>query len=208
MTTSTFTQDDLAYIEQSYATLAELCQARAETPTEIEQLIADGVLPQPTYVLPDGRQMFPRDYFRLVDEAGAVDRLQEWFVARFREEAERAGLRETDEWTIESEWTDYLDGTYGVCLWEVTPAAMAEKESLLRTIQRLTGEPREADPDWRQALAAAVDRLDSIERPFTDYDRSRWDYTTRQRYIDEPRSRYLAVAWPESARADPDRANP
>ena len=41
-----------------------------------------------------------------------------------------------------------------------------------------------------ESLAEAVDALDALERPFTDYDRARWDYTSRGLYVTAMRERY------------------
>jgi hypothetical protein len=190
---ATFSSSDLDYVQASYATLDELCAERPETPDAVERLIVAGLLPQPTYVLPDGRRMFPRDYFQLADQAAGVEHLREWFFRRFREESERGELDPSNEWCAETEWQDYLDGTYGVCLWEVTPGTIAQKERLIRTIRTLIGEPREDDPSWREELADAVARLDALERPFTDLDRARWEYTSRALYVTDVRERFPDV---------------
>jgi hypothetical protein len=68
--------------------------------------------------------MFPADYFRLVDEAGAVDAIPEYFAARHRE-ATRAQRVAVDE--LARDWEKYLDGTYGVCLRAVTPEGSCGK---------------------------------------------------------------------------------
>jgi len=50
----TLSKADVAYITANYATLEELCGDGTPTPEEIRELIADGRLPQPSYVLEDG----------------------------------------------------------------------------------------------------------------------------------------------------------
>src|SRR5439155_1238982 len=89
----------------------QLCDGRAESLHELRSLIAARKLPQPSYVLPDGTGMFPADYFRLVDEAGSVDGLREHFAARHR----AAHGKDVDQ-----DWEMYLDGTWGICLRDVT----------------------------------------------------------------------------------------
>jgi hypothetical protein len=42
----------------------------------VRSWIDDGLLPRPSYVLDDGTEMFPRDYFRLADEAGGIEPLR------------------------------------------------------------------------------------------------------------------------------------
>jgi hypothetical protein len=81
---STFTDADIAYVRHNYVTLAQLCADRPETPDEVEPLIEQGLLPRPSYVLEDGTGFFPRDYFRLADEAGGSAKLREHFAARYR----------------------------------------------------------------------------------------------------------------------------
>jgi hypothetical protein len=41
------------------------------------RLIDDDLLPRPSYVLDDGSEMFPADYFRLADDAGGPAALPE-----------------------------------------------------------------------------------------------------------------------------------
>jgi hypothetical protein len=176
-----FSADDVRYIEEAYVPLELLCAERGVDP--------EG-LPQPAYVLPDGRRMVPRDYFELLDDAGGREGMRERFESRLRAAAAAAGLEFGEEWNPESEWTDYLEGTYAVCLWSVTPEAMVEKERLIRTIRALVDRPEPASAAWKERLADAVGALDALERPFTDYDRARWEYTTRALYITDVRARF------------------
>jgi hypothetical protein len=67
-----FSDADLEYIRTNYVTLDKLCAERVERPSEVRSQIDERLLPQPSYVLADGTEMFPRDYFRLPDEAGGV----------------------------------------------------------------------------------------------------------------------------------------
>jgi hypothetical protein len=57
------TRADVDYIRANYFTLEELCASRKESPDEVSPLIRAGRLPRPAYVLDDGREMFPADYF-------------------------------------------------------------------------------------------------------------------------------------------------
>jgi hypothetical protein len=60
-------------------------------------------------------------------------------------------------------------------------------------IEALLGDPRPRDHDWRDALRAAVDALDDLERPFAALDEHRFaKRPTRHRLIDDPRERW---AW-------------
>jgi hypothetical protein len=180
---ATFTESDLQYIAAEYRTLDQLCAGRSETPDQVRSLIADGRLPAPTYVPPDGVPRFPPDYFALVDEAGSVPALP----ARFRERhlAVSGDAAEADE-----DWAGYLSGQYGICLWEVTPEAMVRKTRLIARISELVERPA---PGWEADLHAAVTALDALERPFTDFDLERWGDNSRQKHIVRVMARFPAI---------------
>jgi hypothetical protein len=182
-----FTPADLAYIEADYRTLGELCEHRRQTPAQVRALIAERRMPGPAYILPGRTEMFPPDYFTLLDAAGDVDSLPGYFAARYRAAATLTGLTGDD--TGET-WEDYLSGLFGVCLRQVSTEAMALKARLMGDIERLTAAPAPDDAGWRTALRSAVDALDQIERPFTDYDRARWGAPSRDTHINDVRQRY------------------
>lgn len=137
--------------------------------------------------------MFPEDHFQPYDAAGGVESLEGCFRRRFTEPAQQADLEFTDEWSPDSEWTDYLDGTYWVCLYDATPEVIIQKERQIRTITQAMGRPDPHSDRWRETVRSAVRVLASIERPFIDFDRVRWDYTSRERYISAPEARYPQV---------------
>jgi hypothetical protein len=182
----TFSQSDLEYIAAGYRTLEQLCAQREDTLERIRRHVADRRLPQPTYVLPNGVEMFPPDYFELVDGAGGVAALPGHFRARYV----AAGGSEHD---ADEDWQGYLSGQFGVCLRSVTPEAMVEKVRMIAAIEQLLAAPCEASDAWCAGLREKVDALDSLERPFTDYDRQRWGDTSRDRHITRVRQRYPAV---------------
>lgn len=184
-----YTEADLAYVRAEYRTLDELCADRPQTPQEIRELVAAGRLPRSAYVLPDGTEMFPPDYFALVDSAGGVEQLRAHFDDRHRVATTMLGTPGVDP---EEDWVGYLSGQYGVCLREVTPEAMVEKSALIALIESLVAVPRPDDDAWRTQLASAVDDLDEVERPFTDHDRQRWGGTSRDTHITAVRARFLA----------------
>ena len=162
------TEADIDYIRANYLTLPELCADRAEPPAHVEELIAQGVMPKPSYVLDDGTGYFPRDYFRIADEAGGPTELRESFAARFHaaRRSEHAG------WDLEETWETYLGGVWGVCLRDVTPETIVRKNALVATLCELLVLARPTSPDWRETLRAQVDELDGLEREFSpDYDR-------------------------------------
>ena len=181
------TQADIAYVRANYRTLEELCEGRAESPGKARELIAARRLAQPSYVLPDGTGMFPADYFRLVDEAGGVDGLREHFAARDRA---------ADGRDPEQDWAMYLDGTWGICLRDVTPETIVRKNTLVNSLCELLVLARPRYEDWRQALREQVEELDELEREFSpDFDRSEEmdRLPTRDLIIAAARERYPEV---------------
>jgi len=183
------TDADLDYVRDNYVTLAELCADRPETPEQVELLIAQGMMPRPTYVLEDGTGYFPRDYFRLSDEAGGTDELRAAFVARHR----AATQKENASDDLESDWATYLEGVWGVCLRDVTPETIVRKNTLVSSLCELLMLARPTSLEWREALRAQVDELDALEREFSpDYDRGdeQERLPTRDLLITAARERY------------------
>jgi hypothetical protein len=180
-----FSPSDVLYITAEYRTMAELCDGRALRAAQAEALVEASRLPEATYVLPSGERRFPPDYFALVDAIG-LDSLPAGFRTCYL--AAGGSTLEADE-----DWLGYLSGGFGVCLRAVTPESMVAKTRLIARIEELTGAPAPDDPDWCGALRTAVDELDSLLRPFTDYDRERWGDTSREKYITRVRGRWPAV---------------
>jgi hypothetical protein len=184
-----YTAADLEYLRANYLTLEQVCAERPESPDEIRALIAKGRMPKPSYVLDDGTDMFPADYFRFVDEAGGPDALR----ARFAERLEAAGGADD----LGLHWQSYMDGIYGVCLWDVTPETIARKAKLVSSISELLMLARPAEADWRQRLRDEVEELDALERQFTpDYDRDEARFgrkPTRDLLIDAAHERHPEV---------------
>jgi len=186
------TAADIAYTRDNYVTLPELCADRPETPEQVERLIAEGVMPRPTYVLEDGTGFFPHDYFRLADEAGGPDNLRTDFVARWLTARQAAQAADA----LEQDWEFYLAGTWGVCLRDVTPETIVRKNDLVSSLCELLVLARPNSPDWRDALRTQVDELDALEREFSpDYDRGDQQERppTRDLLIAEARERYPDV---------------
>jgi hypothetical protein len=184
-----YTTADLDYLRANYLTLERLCAERPESPDEVRALIANGGLPKPSYVLDDGTELYPADYFRFVDECGAPADLR----ARFAERLEAAGGGDD----LDLHWQSYMAGIYGVCLWNVTPETIARKAKLVSSISELLMLARPAEEDWRQRLRAEVEELDALERQFApDYDRDEERFgrkPTRDLLIDAARERYPDV---------------
>jgi Family of unknown function (DUF6058) len=175
------TTADVDYVRANYVSLEDACVGRSESPAEVRRLIAEKRLPHPSYVLPDGTEMVPADYFTLAD-AGRKD-----FARRFLAAGGKASA-------LEEEWEGYLSGAYGVCLKEQSPENIVRKDQLVSGIEELLAEPRPGDAEWRDRLRSSVDELDRLERPFApDYDRARWGPSSRDRCITAARERYPEV---------------
>jgi hypothetical protein len=202
-----FSEADDVYIRANYMTLNELCSGRAETPEQVEALIEQGLLPQPSYVLDGGTAMFPADYFRLVDEAGGARKLREHFAERHR--AATAATRAASD-DLGQDWEGYMGGVYGVCLREVTPEAIVRKSVLVSSLCQLLVLARPRSRDWREALRAQVEELDALEREFApDYDRGAEQERppTRDLLIKAARERYPEVfAGPAAMSGDAEGA--
>jgi hypothetical protein len=143
------TDADIAYLRADYVTLVVLCADRPETPEEVERLIEQGLLPRPSYVLDDGTGFFPRDYFRLADEAGGPSELRTAFAARYRA---AWGLEQADE--LEQVGQTYLGGVWGICLRDVTPETIARKNALVSSLCELMVLARPNSHDWRHTASA------------------------------------------------------
>jgi Family of unknown function (DUF6058) len=182
---------DVEYIRSGFVELDELCRRTSRDPAAVRAQIDAGVLPRASYVLDDGAEMVPSDYFALADEAGSADRLRERFVERY----ERAAAAEQDvSASAEEEWEAYLTGEYGVCLKRVAPETIVRKAALIARIEGLLREPRPADSAWAGGLRAAVDELDELERAFAAFDRIRFGGpSSRDRLITGTRQAYPEV---------------
>lgn len=160
-----FTPDDLAYIEENFVCL----EVRPE------------FAPQASYVLDDGTEFYPHDYF-------SQEMDEERFKARLHAQMQTQRVRlDADE-----TWDEYLTGLYGVCLKSATPENIVRKAALLQRIDVLTAAPDPHNAKWLADLKEAVDALDALERPFSPhYDRVRFGKPpTRDTHIRDVRRRY------------------
>jgi pimeloyl-ACP methyl ester carboxylesterase len=191
----TLTPADVEYIEANFVALDGLCAYSGQHPDRVRALIAAGMLPAASYVLEDGTEMVPADYFELLDEAGGEGALRGLFARRYL----AAGGPDAE---VGAEWESYLTGAYGVCLKRVTPENIARKSVLVAEIDRLLESPEPEDAAWRERLRSSVDELDGLERPFAPhYDRARWGPSSRDRCITAPRERYPEALAPSATRA-------
>jgi hypothetical protein len=108
------TAEDVAYITENFVPL---------TDASVRAAIAAHRLPGPAYVLEDGTEMVAPDHLALVERAGSVAALRDWFEAR-----------------APGEWEAYLSGEYAVCLRSVTPETIRRKAELIATIDAAVDE--------------------------------------------------------------------
>lgn len=172
--------DDLDYVRRAFRPMDDA----------VRSLVERGVLPQATYVLPDGTPMVPADHTALLDDAkGDPNAIAE----RFRERFIAAGGNPAQ---ADEEHAAWLSGEYGACLHKTTPEAIVAKGALMTAITALLATPALTEDGWRVALRGAVDALDAIERPFARYDRDRFGGpSSRDRLITATRERFPDL-WP------------
>jgi uncharacterized protein DUF6058 len=174
---------DVAYVRRHFRQLDLVSREAGSDLASFRDLIRDGRLPGPAYVLPDGAEMVPADYLEPIEQAGGLARLHGWFVDRYRAAANRLDVDASDD-TIARAWNGYLSGEYFVCLKRATPEMMVRKDWLIAGIEELLTHPQPAETEWREHLSNLVDELDRIERPFAGYDRVRFGIrTSRDRLI-------------------------
>jgi hypothetical protein len=173
------TSADDAYVDRHFVTLDELCVGRVETPDQVRAHMVAGRLPLPSYLRSDGTEMVPADLLDLADRAGGIDRLPIWFQSMWVDRDKAAG-----------EWRSYLSGQY-VCLRSVRPDMIIRKDQLTSAIGEALADPKPESMLWLARLHIMVDELESVELPFTGYDRLRFcGPTTRDTLIDAVRARF------------------
>jgi hypothetical protein len=189
------TDADLAYVRANFRPLAELCRERGERLAEVQALVRDRRLPAASYVLLDGTEMVPDDYFAFVDDVGGPQRLRQEFERRYR-----AAGGAADE--LDADWQGYVDGVYGICLRLVSPETIVRKSQLVESIGTLLEHDALHDAEWRAQLRRQVNELDALEREFSpDYDRQRFDGPpSRDLLIAAARERYPDLFTAEVAR--------
>jgi Family of unknown function (DUF6058) len=190
--------DDVLYVESAYLPLEEIARREGLPTGLLSDWVTSGRIPRPAYVLPDGRPMFPPDLLSLVSAAGGVAQLADHFSRRL--ETARRLLGEPETGAGAQDWEDYLSGEYGVCLRQVTPETVVLKETLVQRIEGQLADPRPEEPEWRRMLAARIDGLDALLRPFARVDPARFGRpTSRERLVEAPRQRWEWLAQSQSS---------
>lgn len=150
-----------------------------------------GRRPLPSYLLNDGTPMVPADRGQVIEWAGGLDRLPDWFASHWPDDAETAA----------AEWTAYLSGQY-VCLPTPGPREIRAKRRWTAQIEQgralLDADPH--DITGRSLVGEAAVKLDPLLAPMCDYDRLRFGGPdtplSRERWIDRPRE-WLVTEPPE-----------
>jgi len=191
---------DVAYVRAGFVPLEELCEERGEDEAACRTAIAEGRLPAASYLLADGTEMFPSDYFALADAAGGIQQLREAFLKRY---SAAAAAETTRLATAEEEWDAYLSGLYGVCLKQVTPETIVRKSALVAELEALLARPQPEDASWAGELRTKIEELDALERPFAPtYDRQRFGGpSSRDRLVTSPRRAFPDLFAAESLQA-------
>ncbi len=172
------TSADDAYVDKFFVPLDKLCLNRSVSADVCRQHMLDERLPLPSYLKSDGTQMVPADLLELSDQAGGIEKLQDWFLAQWADDREAV-----------AEWQGYLSGQ-NVCLRTVNPDTLQRKNHLVEAISRAVADPQES-PQWLTELHKLVDELDELELPFTAYDRLRFGGpVTRDTTIDAIRDKF------------------
>jgi hypothetical protein len=173
------TAADDGYVDRHFVTLDELCVGREETPDQVRAHMLGGRLPLPSYLRSDGVEMVPADLLDLAERAGGLARLPGWFQSMWADREKAA-----------EEWSSYLSGQY-VCLRSVRPDTIMRKDALTSSIREALADPKPQSVLWLARLHILVDELESVELPFTGYDRLRFcGPTSRDTLIDAVRSHF------------------
>ncbi|MCG2585251.1 DUF6058 family natural product biosynthesis protein [Massilia sp. TS11] len=167
------------------------------------QLLALAGMPQPSYRLrislscmsffgthaaADRLAIYGRGYVgwgrALLDGANGLA----LFTARYRQRlAEIGGLALATPAQLASEWTHFLDGTYGLCTRSGLPEEIAEKEWAIQRLRALSASEQALTADDMQEIRHWIARLDAVSPAFAPHERSR---SSRATWIDGLRARY------------------
>lgn len=182
--------ETLAYLDENYLTLEALARKSGVPPARIEELIAGKCLPPHSHEAElsiavttaiSGRHAAMPKHIRyyhrtLVALASAANRLAQTkglsaaaadIRQRFEMEVAKAAGSATDE-TIKNAWKAWCDGTYGVCLKEVTPGNMIRKVAATQKMQALQDKAQSAPLSASEIaeLRDATQRYEEVTGPF------------------------------------------
>lgn len=181
--------EDEEYVRAWFIDVNVLARAHGWSSADLDDAIAGGRAPAPTYVLPDGTRMVPADYFALFGAPDEGCTVRERFDLRY---TRASAPREPSTVELDEAWAGYLSGGFGACLKDVSPESMLAKAQFIDTIEALLAAAQPSDEGWMRRLRAAVDGLDGLEKPFAAYDRVHYGGpVSRDRFVTAVRNRYL-----------------
>lgn len=207
----------IQYLNDGFFTQQQLLAATEIDLAGLERLQQRGLMPLPSYTLkldiacnsvfgPHQAQAdlayYAKPYFAWmtsVQSLSSADEAFTLFSQRYQtrlQQLQGAGICSAhDKFNaglqahIESEWTYFLNGTYGLCTRSGLPEDIAAKEVAVLIIKEITGERLDKDllAAERERLVIAVDLLDAASAPFAPHEVLR---SSRHRLIDQVRSAY------------------
>jgi hypothetical protein len=204
------------YLSEFFHTRAQLLAAAQLPDSEFKAFQDAGVMPKPSYVLRTRlacssffgeheetveTEYYARQYVEwlsLLKTTADTDAIKPVFLARYRNAVERLLSRgfttASEKLTtgldahIESEWSHFIAGTYGLCTKSGLPEDIAAKEIGVVIINELLATGADGDdPAFRKRLGDAVDLLDAASKDFAPHERER---SSRHRLVDQVRARY------------------
>jgi hypothetical protein len=195
---------DAAYLRTSFVSLDALCAAGDRAVADARALIRAGILPGPSYRFA-GDEYFAPDLFRLLDEAGAPERVRPQFEERYAIASDATGaLVGPDE--LDEAWEAYHAGDWGRLFVEATPEAAVRANRLARSVEELLADPQPIDPRWRSRLRARTDALAALLREGCALDRVGDEPHPWDRWVRGPRTSHPDIV--QSATPPDEEATP
>lgn len=162
-----------------------LAEHFVEVPDHLTAEMATGVAPLAPYLRSDGTPMMAASLEETLEWAGGTSGLEAWFRDWYAE-------KETAD--FEADWDAFLRGQWG-CLKTPRPGQMRRLRQFLAQAESAAARLRTHPHDHlaRGSLGEAVDQLDDLLLPETDYDRLRCGRPSlRQQWVDEVTAELLS----------------
>lgn len=220
----------LDYLDRHFLTLEALAERAQTPPAQILALVRAGCIPPHSYevageltvrstfgdyALPAG----PRRYYhpsvatwieraKTLAERYSLDEVATRMRAGFAQDLKAAlkGRPAPASLALEQAWGYVLDGTWGLCLKEITPLAMVEKtlaRELIKDVTEATGD-RPLNPADRSLLEAAVVQYDAVTGPFAPHE---FPESSRHREINAVVEKYDLSAWGVTPKTRPTKTD-